>query len=128
MNRLQTLNGFQFYDDFLLDKKIGPEPFIEGNPLKTDRNGKLALDSQAHIGQLLRQYNFIDTFQQPRTKFPMDQKCRIHDSVSYSIFIHQVKPFVASSRRRVKILSVSSAFGRAKHIRTTQSPFLRPFY
>ena len=53
MNRQDSLNALDLYDDIAIDKKIKPITAVESRSLVDDRNGDLFLDSDSVLEEFI---------------------------------------------------------------------------
>ncbi len=79
MNRREDFDGFQLYNNAALHQQIHAKPLIEVHPVKVEGNGSLPFHSEPTFLQCSRKNRFINRFQQPRTKIPMEMERGIHD-------------------------------------------------
>ncbi len=67
----QRLDGLEFDEQFVVDKKVGPESAGDDLPAKLDRNESLAFDGVPSGGQFEEETVAIGAFEKPGSKGAM---------------------------------------------------------
>lgn len=88
MNGGQGFNGFQFYNNFVLNQQVGAKAFVEGQVIILDGDGPLPFHAQSAFFQFVSQHNFVDRLQQARAEFGMNVKRGVENSLRNVISFH----------------------------------------
>ena len=66
------------------------ESFIESHPTPHNRNGNLAINLEAAVGQLPGEDGLVDALQQPGSQLPVHRDRRIDNDSAYLVLIHHL--------------------------------------
>ena len=96
VDRVESLNRFEFDDHQAVDSQIQPEPAIDPNPPVDNRQLLLALDKTASVEEFVFQTRFVSGLQKPWTKFLVNGYCCSDNQFGKLIerFSHFCFPFV----------------------------------
>ena len=80
MDRSQTFERFDFYDQPPFDQQINAKSIGYRQPVIRGADSHLSLNMVAAIGELIRQKRFINRFKQTGSDITMDFEACIHRS------------------------------------------------
>ena len=89
MGFVKAFNGFEFYNDFIVNNEVCTEPFVESHSCVFERNGNLALNEKVLSLKLFFEDCFVNGFEQSRSEILMKSNCGVDDDVANFVFCHE---------------------------------------
>ena len=87
---MHLVGGFEFDDDFAVDKKVQPEGVFNGGAFVFEGDGFLAFDGVAAADEFDGQELLVDGFQQAGTELPVQLQRGIQHVLGRGVFVHVV--------------------------------------
>ena len=88
---MHLVGGFEFDDDFAVDKKVQPEGVFNGGAFVFEGDGFLAFDGVAAADEFDGQELLVDGFQQAGAEVPVELYGRVEDVACDGVFVHAVE-------------------------------------
>ena len=92
MSLANLFDGLQFNNNFILYDKVSPECRVEYHLFIPDGDRHLPTDTKTTLLQFIRQDDFINRFEQSRTKLFVHRKGGVQDDPADFILRHNLAP------------------------------------
>ena len=80
MHSRESLHGFEFDDDSVINQQVNSESFLEHHPVVFETDCPLSFDLKSAPVERPCQHGLVHRFQQPRAQVSMDAERGVNDS------------------------------------------------
>jgi hypothetical protein len=91
VDRIERSDRFHFHDHKIIDDQVGPETFVEPDPLPRDRNSYLSFHGVAVFAQFMRKQHFVYDFEDARPEPGVQAVGSVNDHSRDFILFHTAK-------------------------------------